>query len=77
MSGSSLYITHEIPGAGGQIKQTADDFLVEEIPLYEPRGEGVHTYLDVQKRGIPTFEGGGSPWAAFRRQSARHRATPA
>ena len=56
MSGSSLYITHEIPGAGGQIKQTADDFLVEEIPLYEPRGEGVHTYLDVQKRGIPTFE---------------------
>lgn len=56
MSGQNLYITHEIPGAGGQIKQTADDFLVEEIPLYEPRGEGVHTYLDVRKRGIPTTE---------------------
>ncbi|MDE0022229.1 MAG: tRNA pseudouridine(13) synthase TruD [Candidatus Poribacteria bacterium] len=56
MNGRSLYITHEIPGAGGQIKQTADDFLVDEIPLYEPRGEGVHTYLDVQKRGIPTAE---------------------
>jgi tRNA pseudouridine13 synthase len=33
---------------------TEDDFRVEELPLYEPRGEGEHLYLTVEKRGRTT-----------------------
>ncbi|MBN2169965.1 MAG: tRNA pseudouridine(13) synthase TruD [Candidatus Krumholzibacteriota bacterium] len=33
-----------------------DCFAVEEIPLYEPCGEGDHLYLTVEKRGIDTPE---------------------
>ena len=56
MSEGGGYIASGIPGTGGEIKRVPEDFIVEEIPLYEPRGEGVHTYLDIEKRGIPTFE---------------------
>src|SRR6185295_2347479 len=37
-----------------QIKSSPDDFLVEELPLYEPSGSGTHTYLSIEKRGINT-----------------------
>jgi tRNA pseudouridine13 synthase len=33
----------------GVLKSTADDFIVNEIPLYEPCGEGEHLYLSVRK----------------------------
>jgi tRNA pseudouridine13 synthase len=32
------YFTADMPGIGGQIKQRAEDFFVQEIPLYEPSG---------------------------------------
>ncbi|MBX3354651.1 MAG: tRNA pseudouridine(13) synthase TruD [Phycisphaeraceae bacterium] len=38
------------PDLSGRIKARAEDFLVDEIPLYEPSGEGEHLYLRVQKR---------------------------
>lgn len=38
------------PVLHGRIKARAEDFLVDEIPLYEPAGEGEHLYLRVQKR---------------------------
>src|SRR5206468_7249208 len=44
------------PGIGGAIKQRAEDFFVQEIPLYEPSGEGEHVYAEVQKVGLTTFE---------------------
>ena len=47
-------LTGDIPGIGGRIKERAEDFLVEEQPLYEPCGEGEHIYLLVQKRGLAT-----------------------
>ena len=53
---TSAYLTADIPGIGGVIKQRPEDFLVEEIPLYEPCGEGEHVYLMVEKRHMPTFE---------------------
>jgi len=34
----------------GVLKERAEDFLVEELPLYEPEGEGEHLYLGIQKR---------------------------
>jgi tRNA pseudouridine13 synthase len=50
------YATAEIPGVGGAIKQRPEDFFVQELPLYEPSGEGEHVYTEIQKIGIPTFE---------------------
>jgi tRNA pseudouridine13 synthase len=50
------YLTGTYPGTGGTIKETPDDFTVEEIPLYLPCGEGEHLYLTVEKRGLTTFE---------------------
>ena len=48
------YLTADLPGIGGRIKQHLDDFRVEEIPLYEACGEGTHVYFDVEKQGVPT-----------------------
>lgn len=50
------YLTPEFPGIGGVIKQRAEDFFVQEIPLYEPSGEGEHVYCEIQKIGLTTFE---------------------
>ena len=44
------------PGIGGRIKERPEDFLVDEIPLYQPTGEGEHVYLLVQKRSMPHLE---------------------
>ncbi|MFO7981921.1 MAG: tRNA pseudouridine(13) synthase TruD [Desulfuromonadales bacterium] len=52
----SDYLTRALPGTGGTIKQTAEDFSVEEIPLYLPSGEGEHLYLHVEKTGLTTHE---------------------
>jgi tRNA pseudouridine13 synthase len=49
-------LTSRIPGIGGTIKETPEDFLVEEIPAYEPCGSGEHCYLTIEKRGITTLE---------------------
>lgn len=50
------FLTSNYPGTGGTIKETPEDFEVEEIPLYLPCGEGEHLYLSVEKRGLTTFE---------------------
>jgi tRNA pseudouridine13 synthase len=33
-----------------------DRFVVEEIPAYAPSGEGTHTFLWLEKRGLTTFD---------------------
>src|ERR1051325_3732545 len=50
------YLTRDLPGIGGTIKQRAEDFFVQEIPLYEPSGQGEHVYCEIQKVGIATFD---------------------
>jgi tRNA pseudouridine13 synthase len=30
------YLTADIPGIGGTIKDSPDDFIVSEIPAYQP-----------------------------------------
>jgi len=50
------YLTHEIPGIGGTLKARPQDFLVEEIPLYAPAGEGEHIFLFVEKRELTTLQ---------------------
>ncbi len=50
------YLTADLPGTLGRIKQRPEDFLVEEQPLYEPCGEGEHLYLFVEKRNQTTTD---------------------
>jgi tRNA pseudouridine13 synthase len=50
------YITADIPGIGGTIKERPEDFLVDEVPQYLPSGTGEHIYLTVMKRGMSTLE---------------------
>jgi tRNA pseudouridine13 synthase len=48
------YITPSLPGTGGAIRETLEDFVVEEIPVFEPEGEGEHLYVNLKKRGVGT-----------------------
>ena len=50
------YLTQNIPGIGGSIKNRAEDFFVQELPLYEPSGQGEHVYCEIQKIGLTTFD---------------------
>ncbi len=49
------YLTTDQPGIGGELKTVPEDFLVEEIPLYRPSGEGQHIYVEIEKRGLSTY----------------------
>lgn len=50
------FLTADIPGIGGRIKTRPEDFVVEEIPLYQPSGQGTHTYIWLQKCGMTTHD---------------------
>jgi tRNA pseudouridine13 synthase len=50
------YLTADLPGTGGRIKAQIEDFLVEELPLYPPLGEGEHTFFEIRKAGLSTFQ---------------------
>ena len=50
------YLTANLPGTGGTIREQPEDFFVEEIPLYSPCGEGDHLYLLVEKRRLTTYD---------------------
>jgi tRNA pseudouridine13 synthase len=38
-------VTSALAGTGGELKRNSADFVVTEIPLYEPIGTGEHVYL--------------------------------
>lgn len=46
------YLTADLPGIGGVLKEQPEDFIVEEIPGYEPCGKGEHLFLWVEKRDL-------------------------
>jgi len=48
------YLTSDLPGIGGRIKEDVTDFRVDEVPLYVLAGEGTHVFFKVTKRGVPT-----------------------
>lgn len=50
------FLTSDLPGIRGRYKELAEDFLVEEIPLYPCSGSGEHLYLWIEKEGISTHE---------------------
>ena len=43
------FVTDALPGIGGHIKEQPQDFEVEELPAYEPSGEGAFLYLWIEK----------------------------
>lgn len=47
-------LTAALPGSGGDIRTTPEDFAVEELPLYLPEGTGSHAYAWVEKRELTT-----------------------
>ena len=64
MTAGALRLTAGLPGTGGRLRASPDDFEVEEIPAYAPSGNGEHLFLWVEKVGLDT------PEAAFRIASA-------
>ena len=46
------YLTAALPGIGGQWKEIPEDFVVEEIPAYEPVDAGEHLFLWIEKRDV-------------------------
>jgi tRNA pseudouridine13 synthase len=48
------HVTAELPGSGGTLRASPDDFRVDEVPAYLPSGTGPHLYLQVEKRGRTT-----------------------
>lgn len=49
------FATKDVPGIGGAIKSSPEDFVVEEIPAYAPSGSGEHLFLKIEKRGLTTL----------------------
>ncbi|QDU38271.1 tRNA pseudouridine synthase D [Maioricimonas rarisocia] len=52
VNGAVTYTTADLPGIGGVLKHEPEDFVVEEIPTYEPSGEGEHLFLWVEKQDV-------------------------
>ena len=50
------YLTREFPGVGGTLKQRPEDFFVQEVPAYEPSGQGEHVLAEIQKANLTTFD---------------------
>jgi len=48
------YLTAELPGIGGALRTTPEDFYVDEEPAYPPKGEGEHVFVRIEKRGLTT-----------------------
>ncbi len=48
------YLTAGVEPVPLLIRRSWDDFLVREIPLHEPTGDGDHVLMEVEKRGIST-----------------------
>ena len=48
------YLTAELPGIGGVLRTTPEDFFVDEEPAYPPKGEGEHVFVKIEKRGLTT-----------------------
>lgn len=47
-------VTADVPGSGGRVKASPEDFRVDELPAYAPQGAGPHLYLRVEKRDRTT-----------------------
>ena len=51
-----IHLTSDLPGTGGRIKEQPQDFIVEEVPLYQTTNEGNFTFLLVEKINLSTLD---------------------
>jgi tRNA pseudouridine13 synthase len=49
-------LTRDVAPVPGVVKERNEDFRVEEVPLYEPSGQGTHVYFTIEKNGLATRE---------------------
>ena len=47
-------MTASLPGTGGRLTTRSEDFVVDEIPAYEPEGSGDHWFVRIQKTDVST-----------------------
>ena len=50
------YLTHDLPGTGGHIKERVEDFIVEEVPLYQFSDSGGFSFLLLEKTDLSSLE---------------------
>ena len=50
------YALHDFAGVGGTLKQRPEDFVVHELPRYDPSGDGEHVLVEIEKTGLGTLE---------------------
>lgn len=48
------FMTRDLRGCGGRLKEVPEDFQVEEIPLYPLNGNGEHLYIHLEKKSRGT-----------------------
>ena len=51
-----IYLTDDLPGIGGRIKDRPEDFVVEEIPLYDFSDRGNFAFLLLEKANLSTLD---------------------
>lgn len=50
------FLTREFPGIACRVRESPEDFVVEELPIYGPSGAGEHVLCSIEKREITTNE---------------------
>jgi tRNA pseudouridine13 synthase len=50
------FATPDVPGIGGTLRTELEDFFVQELPLYEAKGEGDHLLFEARKVDLTTRE---------------------
>jgi tRNA pseudouridine13 synthase len=48
------YLTTSVDPIDAQLRSSPEDFEVEEVPAYPPRGTGEHVFAFIEKRGLTT-----------------------
>ena len=51
-----IFLTHDLPGTGGRIKEKVEDFIVEEVPLYPFSDDGGFAFLFLEKTDLSNLD---------------------
>jgi tRNA pseudouridine13 synthase len=51
-----IFLTKDLPGTGGRIKERVEDFIVEEVPLYQFSDGGDFAFLLVEKTDLSSLD---------------------
>jgi tRNA pseudouridine13 synthase len=51
-----IFLTDDLPGTGGRIKERPEDFIVEEIPLYQFSDAGDFAFLFLEKTNLSNLD---------------------